>query len=209
MDIDALLARDGLAPEVRLLVGAAGAVWRADWRQLTAWSTRARALGHPRTELEEALLMCALFCGFPRAITAWGHLDAAWPAATGPAGGGLPAAERQPAGDALFAAVYGDNEAQVRATLRAHHQELHDFVLEAAYARILTRPGLPALTRELIAVGVLAVEEQERQFRGHARGARNLGATEQQLAEVLQTVFADEPDRVLEWSACARVRDGA
>ena len=62
---------------------------------------------------------------------------------------------------------------------------------------------------DTLRASLLVAEEQERQFRGHARGARNLGATERQLAEVLQTVFAGEPERALEWSACARVRDGA
>ena len=206
MDIDRQLARDGLAPEVRLLVGATAAVWRADWPQLAAWASRARELDHQRADLEEALLMCALVCGFPRAITAWGHVDAAWPAAATPAGGGLPEAEQAPAGDALFASIYGDNEHQVRAMLRGHHQELHDFVLEAAYARILTRPGLPPLTRELVAVGILAAEDQERQFRGHARGARNHGATAQQLEEVLSTVFAHDPARASEWAQKARAQ---
>ncbi|MGC6488858.1 MAG: carboxymuconolactone decarboxylase family protein, partial [Planctomycetota bacterium] len=79
MDIDSQLARTGLAPEVRLLVGAAAAVWRAEWDVLTEWTRRARDQGHRRADLEETLLMCALFCGFPRAITAWGHVDAAWP----------------------------------------------------------------------------------------------------------------------------------
>jgi len=203
MDTDRLLAREGLAPEVRVLVGAAAAVWRADWSELKAWTSRARELGHRRGDLEEALLMCALFCGFPRAITAWGHLEDAWPAPDAPSGGALPEAERSSAGDALFAAVYGDNEARVREMLRGYHQELHDFVLESAYARILTRPGLPPLERELIAVGVLAAEDQERQFRGHARGARNVGATQRQLEEVLATVFARDPARATAWAQLA------
>ena len=72
------------------------------------------------------------------------------------------------AGDALFAGIYGRNEGAVRTLLRNCHQEFHDFVLQAAYGRILTRPHLDPRRRELIAVAVLAAQEQVRQFAGHA-----------------------------------------
>ena len=199
MTIDELLKRDGLPPELRLLVSAATAVWRADWQRLSECAAQARELDHPRSHLQETLLMCVLFCGFPRAITAWGKLLEAWPTTEPPSGGALPTSEQASAGGALFASIYGKHEEQVREMLRGYHQELHDFVLEAAYGRILTRPGLSALIRELIAVGVLAAEDQPRQFLGHARGAIQLGATHDQLTEVLVTTFDGDKARVAAW----------
>jgi len=204
MDIQPLLARDGLPAQTRALVGAAAAVWRADWSKLAAWTDGARAHAAPRAALEETLLMCVLFCGFPRAITAWGVVDEAWPAEEPPTGGALPADEQASAGSALFTAIYGDNDAQVRAMLRGYHGELHDFVLEAAYGRILTRPALAAATRELVAVGVLAAQGQRRQFLGHARGAQHLGATREQLREVLWTALDGDESLVDEWLALVR-----
>lgn len=204
MDIQPLLARDGLPAQTRALVGAAAAVWRADWSKLTAWTDGARAHAAPRAELEETLLMCVLFCGFPRAITAWGVVDEAWPVQEPPTGGALPADEQAGAGSTLFTAIYGDNDAQVRAMLRGYHGELHDFVLEAAYGRILTRPALAAATRELVAVGVLAAQGQRRQFLGHARGAQHLGATREQLREVLWTALDADESQVDEWLALVR-----
>ena len=44
-----------------------------------------------------------------------------------------------------------------------------------------------------MAVGVLAAQEQLRQFVGHARGAIHLGATKAELREVLVTVFGNGP----------------
>ena len=204
MDIQPLLARDGLPAQARVLVGAAAAVWRADWSRLAAWTEGARSHAAPRAELEETLLMCVLFCGFPRAITAWGVVEEAWPVTQPPTGGALPAERQAAAGSALFTEIYGDNDAQVRAMLRGYHGELHDFVLEAAYGRILTRPALAAATRELVAVGVLAAQGQRRQFLGHARGAQHLGATHAQLREVLWTALDGDESLVDEWLAMVR-----
>ena len=199
MQIDRQLDRDGLAPRTRALVGAATAVWRADWPRFRAWIEAARERDHRRTDVDETLLMCVLFCGFPRVITAWEHFADAWPIDAAPTGGALPLDEQLPAGRELFASIYGRNDAPVREMLRGYHQELHDFVLESAYGRILARPGLAAVTRELVAVGVLAAQQQKRQFAGHARGAQHLGASRDELREVLVTTFDGDEARVGEW----------
>lgn len=199
-----LLERDGLAKDVRILIGAATTTWHADWHGLEAWVTAGRQQQLIRTALEETLLQCVLFCGFPRVITAFEHLDSAWPTDTAPSGGGLPEAEQMTAGNELFGAIYGKNDAAVRSLLKGFHQELHDFVLEAAYGRILTRPHLTGKTRELIAVAVLAAQGQKRQFAGHARGAMHLGATQEELYEALVTAFATTPAAVDSWLALVR-----
>ncbi|MBL8732272.1 MAG: carboxymuconolactone decarboxylase family protein [Planctomycetes bacterium] len=189
MDLDAALARPGLEPALRLQVLAAVAAVGADWALLRAVATRARALGSPRQDLEETLLQAVLFCGFPRIVTAFEELTAAWPAAVPPTGGALPREHQAGAGEALFATIYGRHADAVHDLLRLLHGELHDFVLEAAYGRILTRPHLDGRQRELLAVAMLAASAQPRQFTSHARGARHLGATREQLEQVVQTVF--------------------
>lgn len=189
MDLDAVLARPGLEPALRLQVLAAVAAVRADWTLLRAVAARARALAAPRQDLEETLLQAVLFCGFPRIVTAFEELAAAWPAALPPTGGALPREQQAQAGAALFAAIYGRHEAAVHDLLRSLHGELHDFVLEAAYGRILTRPHLDGRRRELLAVAMLAASAQPRQFTSHARGANHLGASREQLEQVVHTVF--------------------
>jgi alkylhydroperoxidase/carboxymuconolactone decarboxylase family protein YurZ len=191
MSIEELLSRNGLPAADRLLVLSAVATWRADWPGLQQTAAAAMRRQRPRADLEETLLQAVLFCGFPRVVTAFEQLGAAWPAAVPPRGGALPLAEQQAAGAALFAGIYGRNERAVRTMLRNCHEEFHDFVLEAAYGRILTRPHLDARRRELIAVAVLAAQDQVRQFAGHARGALHFGATEAELREALFTAFQD------------------
>lgn len=204
MPLDALLARPGLAPRERLLVYLAVAVWRAEWPAVGAVAAAADAHGVPRADLEETLLQTVLFCGFPRVVTAFEHLAAAWPAAAPPRGGALPIADQRAAGRALFAAIYGRNDAAVRAMLASFHQEFHDFVLEAAYGRVLSRPGLTPHVRELLAVGLLAAMDQQRQFVAHARGALQFGSSRAELREVLVTAFGGE-SAVEPW--LARIRE--
>lgn len=198
MGIDALLARDGLKPPLRLMVLSLVAVWRGDWELLTRCCKHAQAIGQPRQDFEELLLQAVLFAGFPRVVTGFETLGDAWPARTPPVGGALPAAAQHAAGQALFAAIYGRNELAVHAMLRSFHAEFHDFVLEVAYGRILSRPGLSPRVRELLAAGVLAAQNQLPQFVGHARGAMHFGATKVELHEVLLTVFGSSP-LVDEW----------
>ena len=192
MSLEPLLQRAGLLPELRLLVITAVAIWRADWPELQQAAELGRQRGQPRADFEEVLLQAVLFCGFPRVVTAFEQLESVWPATTPPGGGGLPPAEQAAAGRALFAGIYGRNTQAVHSLLAGFHQEFHDFVLQAAYGRILTRPHLDATRRELLAVAMLAAQGQERQLLGHARGARNFGATDAQLHEVLVTALRDE-----------------
>ena len=192
MAIESLLARPGLAPTVRTLVGAAVCTWRADAAALRAWIAAGRAAGQPRADFEETVLQGVLFCGFPRAISAFEQLAAAWPAATPPAGGALPLADQPHAGRALFAQVYGQHTDAVAELLRGFHADFHAFVLDVAYGRVLARPHLPARVRELLAVATLAAQEQPRQFAAHARGARRCGATDLEVHEAVWTALEDD-----------------
>jgi alkylhydroperoxidase/carboxymuconolactone decarboxylase family protein YurZ len=191
--VDVLLTRPGLDANVRAIACAKVAVWRGDWDRLAQVVRAARALGCARQALEEGLLQGVLFYGFPRTITAFETLSAQWPAPA-PTGGGLPPAAQPAAGQALFRAIYGRNADAVGAMLHGFHRELHDFVLEVAYGRILSRPALAPAARELAAVAVLAVMDQTPQLVAHGRGAMHFGATAEQVFEALYTALA--PDDV-------------
>jgi alkylhydroperoxidase/carboxymuconolactone decarboxylase family protein YurZ len=203
MPLDALLARPGLPVPTRILVAIATAIWRGDWQRLQDLVGRAQAAGVARNDLEETLLQAVLFCGFPRVVTAFETLQEAWPVPSAPTGGSVPPEQQAAAGRALFAGIYGRNTDAVDAMLRSFHADFHAFVLEAAYGRILARPGLSAKVRETIAVGLLAAQEQVRQFAGHARGAMHFGANKDELREAVVTAIGDCA-AVAGW--CARIR---
>jgi alkylhydroperoxidase/carboxymuconolactone decarboxylase family protein YurZ len=75
--------------------------------------------------------------------------------------------------------------------LKSYHGELHDFVLDTAYGRILSRRGLAPRIRELIAVAALAVMDQIPQLVAHGRGAMHFGADKEQVFEAVYTALQD------------------
>jgi 4-carboxymuconolactone decarboxylase len=190
-ELESLLNRPGLAPELRVLVDVSVRTWRADWQGLARTFEAAQDRGVSRMTIEETLLQCVLFCGFPRAIAAFGALDEHWPSPSRVDDAAVPLAERASAGLRLFDGVYGENAGAVRAMLHDYHPELHDFVLEEAYGRILSRSTLSARTRELIAVGALAAMDQLPQLVAHARGALAFGAEPLEVREALWTALAE------------------
>ena len=58
---------------------------------------------------------------------------------------------------------------------------------------VLTRDGLPARTRELLACAGLLALDQPRQLLAHLRGARRTGATREELEELLELLAPDAP----------------
>jgi 4-carboxymuconolactone decarboxylase len=194
--LDDLLQRPGLAPATRLLVRAKVCVARADWDGLAAVCARGRADGRPRADFEEALLQGVLFFGFPRSVTAFETLARAWPDRAAPVDGGLPPAAWREAGRQLFDAIYGPNAAAVHDLLRGFHPAFHDFVLESAYGRVLSRPGLDPRRRELLAVGALAALDQLPQLVAHGRGALRFGAGLDEVREALVTALGESAEVV-------------
>lgn len=178
-----LFSRPGLDLRTRHLVLLKCAIWPARWDEFDAVVRSHHAYDLPRADLEETLLQATLFFGFPRVVTAFEQLLANWPVAAVPSGGALPPEQQGAKGRELFAAIYGKHDEAVRARLRSFHREFHDFVLDEAYGRVLTRPGLQPRTRELLAAAALALMGQRPQFVAHARGALRFGASREELRE--------------------------
>lgn len=143
--------------------------------------------GEPDREWREAVLQTHLFGGFPRLVEAYGHLADC---------GGLGATtadEHEAAGSVergarLFDRIYGDGAEPVRAMLTEHSEGYAAMIAEHAYGRVLSRPGLDAASRELIASCALAALGQDRQLASHARGALRCGAAFEELESCLGAV---------------------
>lgn len=174
------------------MAAATAAILPADWQRLRSALIAARDAGVARDEMAEVLLQSALFFGFPRAITAFEQLEAVWPGANGMDPQAIPPEQQDTAGRSLFAAIYGRNDCVVRDLLHRLHPELHDFVLQAAYGRILSRPGLATMERELLAVTALAALHQVPQLLAHARGALAFGADRTAVHEAVYTALRDD-----------------
>jgi 4-carboxymuconolactone decarboxylase len=171
----------------QLLLRLTAAIVLGRWDEVQA--VRASApTGEPDRAWREAVLQVHLFSGIPRQLEAYEALERA---------GGLGAVGPEEAlaepdlperGAGLFDRIYGAHAEAVRARIAAHHPDFARWVGGHAYGRVLTRPGLSARVRELLAVGALAALGQERQLASHARGAVACGATAEEVREAVEAV---------------------
>lgn len=178
-----------LAPATVRLARLTTAIVLGKWATVRAERAAAPA-PEPDRAWREAVLQTHLFAGFPRLVEAYGVLEEAGGLGEPEPGELLdePEAATLPRGRALFERIYGDHAERVRETLERRQPLFARWIEGHAYARVLSRPGLPAATRELLACCALAATAQERQLASHARGALRCGADAAELAAVLLAV---------------------
>ena len=77
------------------------------------------------------------------------------------------------------------------------------------YGKVLGRPGLDLVDRELCIVAMLAVQDSPRQLYSHLRGALNAGATEEDVEGVLEEAreFTDGHTLERAWDGWRLVRE--
>lgn len=120
--------------------------------------------------------MLILHSGFPAALEGMAAIARVWPGrARRTREGGVP--EWTARGERRCAQVYGASYPRLVANVKALHPDLAVMMIEQGYGRVLSRPGLSARVRELIAVTVLAAGGWERQLVSHLLGSRRLGAS--------------------------------
>jgi 4-carboxymuconolactone decarboxylase len=131
------------------------------------------------------LLQVVPFAGFGRAINAFWVLHELRPSRPF-------RVDRRPArrarGERLCRRIYGPSYGALMRRMGAFHPDLAAWILEDGYGRVLTRPGLSGVERELLAVAALAALKLDRQLESHVRGARRLGASEARIRAVLRVI---------------------
>ena len=140
----------------------------------------ADAFSHARgaaedSEVEEVLLQSYLFLGFPASLNgmaAWRRLTGGGP--TAPAALDYPLWEDR--GRDVCGAVYSGQYEQLRENVRELHPDLEQWMVVEGYGKVLGRPGLSLMMRELCIVAILAVTGASKQLYSHLRGALNVGA---------------------------------
>ncbi|MEW6049964.1 MAG: carboxymuconolactone decarboxylase family protein [Candidatus Zixiibacteriota bacterium] len=157
-----------------------------------------------RVNLNEAVLQSYLFLGFPRMLQAAEHLARVIPATVHhsgaePVSSGELETWRQN-GEALCRKVYGDSYASLRQKVQGFAPEIFQWMILEGYGKVLSRPGLGLVERELAITSMLMMENREQQLHSHMRGALRAGAT----AELLAAVVNDVGDAAGEGYATAR-----
>ena len=182
---------DGLDVPTRALVRFSAAITTASGeavREALRDCARSRV---PNAWIEELILQSYLFSGFPRTLNAareWRRQLAEAgvapqsPPATAPEGQG----DWRTRGEATCAIVYGANYQKLRTNVRELHPALDDWMVVEGYGKVLSRPGLDLLRRELCIVSACAVSGQDRQLLSHLKGALHAGASPGHLDSTLE-----------------------
>ena len=133
--------------------------------------------------LDEALLQLVPFTGYARTINAFAALREIVPRVprSRAAKGGVRAR-----GEALCRRIYGPVYEKMIARMRRFHPDLADWILEDGYGKVLARPVLSSVERELLVVAVLGTLDVPAQLKSHELGARRVGADPRQLRAMLR-----------------------
>lgn len=203
------LSADGLDRVTRVLASIHALVVVGDEDQLLQFMRIALDDGVEVDRIREILLQSVLFAGIPRSINAFSIFQQEVESRgldDGPASS-LPlppdpdeisAWARR--GEALFRSIYPRNHREVTEDLKKSHPELRRNVLLGAYGQILSRDVLAPRERELCAVGALVILRTPRQLVAHIRGARHVGATLDEIREVISQMALHVHQRVVDRS---------
>lgn len=152
--------------------------------------------GLRRTEIEEINLHIAAYVGFPAAMAANRHMDAAFREAEGveriegrePAAHLSDAERLQRAADVRASLTGGradpNPETDLEA-LRAHLGGLADWAMKWAFGEIWSRPELSRRDRSLVVIAILTALGQEAELAFHVRGGLNHGLAVADIEEVM------------------------
>ncbi|MEX2583595.1 MAG: carboxymuconolactone decarboxylase family protein [Gemmatimonadota bacterium] len=139
----------------------------------------------PPESVDEILLQSHLFVGFPLALEAlilWRQVEpAAAPTAAAETGEQWP--DR---GEEVCRTVYGRSYERLRENVARLHPDLDEWMLVGGYGRVIGRPAVDLVTRELCTVGLLTVWYAPRQLHSHLRGALNAGASDAEVSAALE-----------------------
>ena len=86
--------------------------------------------------------------------------------------------------------VYGGQYDSLRDNVRRLHADMERWMVSEGYGKVLARPGLSLVHRELCIVALLAVTGWGSQLYSHLRGALNAGAEEAEVEEALDLALA-------------------
>jgi len=179
----------------RALIRVSGALASGDEAALADAFSNARGVAED-SEVEEVLLQSYLFLGFPvslNGMAAWRRLSG--PGSTDPAPLDYPSWEDR--GREVCAAVYSGQYERLREHVRALHPDLEQWMVVEGYGKVLGRPGLSLVMRELCIVATLAVTGASKQLYSHLRGALNVGAAAEDVDAALAeaTRFLEDEGR--------------
>ena len=135
-------------------------------------------------QVEETILQSYLFLGYPAALNAFGMWRELGVEARDD---GVPDdwGRWSQRGEYVCRIVYGGQYEGLRQNVRELHPDMERWMVVEGYGKVLGRPGLDLITRELCIAALLAVLGAPRQLYSHLRGALNAGARPSEVMAAL------------------------
>ncbi len=162
----------------------------ADDDLMRAILERAEQFDVARPQLYEVVLQSYLFLGFPRMLQAADRLNDVLPADN---------AESQfkqispdesfdwfSRGERLCRKVYRDTYEPLKKRVESFAPEIFRWMIIEGYGKVLSRPELSNVDRELAIVGCLVADNRPTQLFSHMRGALNVGCDPVLLVNVVE-----------------------
>lgn len=172
----------------KLLPAISAAAGAGEGETLKRYIRKALSEGIPIRHIEEVILQCYLFAGFPAALEGLVVLRETT--------GGLGTRRiKVPStsigviverGLKLCRRVYGDKYEPLRRRSLELHPEMWDWMIREGYGKVLSRPPLSPALRELCVIATLVVTGWTRQLRSHVHGALNVGCTPESILEAVK-----------------------
>lgn len=175
---------------IRHLCRIAAALCGDDEERITSLFRQAVSDNIPVTELREVILTSYLFDGYPTALEGFRLLFETF---------GYPGGEKleynasnvdewRNRGEKLCRSVYGPQYDRLTRRVEKIAPELRDAMIVEGYGKVLSRSDLDIVTRELCVVSILAAKYRPRQLLSHALGALRLGATPEDLLNIIEDI---------------------
>ncbi len=145
-----------------------------------------------RESLYEVVLQSYLFLGFPRMLLAVDVLSRELPVTD--RGGRADAVDGEEYrkymtdGNSLCREIYGSAFEPLKARIEALAPEVFRWMIMEGYGKVMSRPGLGKIEREVCSVAFMVMEGYEQQLYSHVRGALNVGASTELLSAVIDDI---------------------
>ncbi|MEW5795397.1 MAG: carboxymuconolactone decarboxylase family protein [Candidatus Zixiibacteriota bacterium] len=175
----------------RALALYSAAIAVSDTESLQQAATICRGLGASHEQVYEVMLQSYLFLGFPRMLTAAERLN------DGNAGilrDPVDAALWLERGQRLCRQVYDSNYEPLKQRVEHMAPEIFLWMELEGYGKVLSRPGLDIVDREMAIVSCLMIENRPVQLHSHLRGAINVGAAPEIIRDVISDLAPVAPD---------------
>lgn len=171
------------------LVSVSAALAVADWDSIEADLVSLASSKCDQNRVEETILQTYLFVGFPAALTAarlWRTVLGRPAVESDPLAGSVSLSAWEERGEGICRMVYGSAYEKLRANMASVHPALDRWMVFEGYGKVLGRPGLDLVHRELCIVGLLTAGAWDEQLHSHLRGALLVGAPVTWVSRALQ-----------------------